>query len=64
MINKEKILNSQNVGLDLTNIKSDEIISGYMHVEKINNINENKESETLNKSHHIKTKFIDFIKGI
>ena len=64
MINKEKILNSQNVGLDLTSNKSDEITSGYIHFEKTNSIDESKKPKTINKSSYIKTKFSEFSKGI
>ncbi len=64
MLDKEKIKNAQNVGLDLTNDKSDEIISGYMHFEKLDSIDENREPETSDNGRYIKTIIREFIKGI
>ncbi len=47
MLTDEMKKNAQNVGLDLTNDPPVEIISGYMHFEKLEYIDETNISESL-----------------
>ena len=57
--NKEQI-----IGLDLTKDKSEiEMTSGYLHFEKIEN-DENSKSETVDRGHHIRTKYTEYIKQL
>ena len=65
MITDEIKKAAQNIGLDLTKNSSEDIVSGYLHLEKINLNNEqNNKFENFDKRNYIKTKFRKFIKSI